>query len=270
MYRFPVDGLTIHSTLGFALSQVLDQEAPEGGEYVDDFARGMLAALTAGTLSLPHALLRDYKQAGLQDGDVMLLIHLLAFRDNEHNEFPAMEELEQRMSCSQDELVASMQRLMKQGWMSIEEAVEAGTDIQGERYNLHPVWGKLAAFAAAAEQTQQAILAAQTAQVEAAAAINREAGSWNEQIGRLFAEFQEEFARPLSPMECETISAWVDQDKYSEELIRAALREAVFAGKLHFRYIDRILLEWSRHQVSNAEEAMQFARKFRGGRQGNF
>lgn len=236
---------------------------------MNDFARGMLAALTAGTLSLPHALLRDYKQAGLQDRDVLLLIHLLAFRDNEHKEFPAMEELEQRMSCSQDELVASMQRLLKQGWMIIEEAVEAGTDIQGERYNLQPVWGKLAAFAASGHD-EQARLAAEAAQREVAATSGQEIGSWNEQIGRLFAEFQQEFARPLSPMECETISAWVDQDKYSEELIRAALREAVFAGKLHFRYIDRILLEWSRHQVRNAEEAMQFARKFRGGRQGNF
>ena len=49
-------------------------------------------------------------------------------------------------------------------------------------------------------------------------------------------------------MELETISGWVDADRYPDELILLALKEAVFAGKLHFRYIDRILLEWSRNR----------------------
>ena len=45
-----------------------------------------------------------------------------------------------------------------------------------------------------------------------------------------------------------------------------ALKEAVFAGKLHFRYIDRILIEWSRNRVTNTDEAKAHTQKFRGGR----
>lgn len=57
----------------------------------------------------------------------------------------------------------------------------------------------------------------------------------------------------------------MDQDRYPEELIRMALKEAVFAGKVHFRYIDRILLEWSRNRVRSAEDARAYTQKFRGG-----
>ena len=67
-------------------------------------------------------------------------------------------------------------------------------------------------------------------------------------------------------MECETISVWIDQDRYPEELILLALKEAVFAGKLHFRYIDRILLEWSRNRVRTPEDVRAYSQKFRGQR----
>jgi DNA replication protein len=81
----------------------------------------------------------------------------------------------------------------------------------------------------------------------------------------LFTVFENEFARPLTPMELETITAWLDKDKYKDELILAALKEAVFSGKLHFRYIDRILLEWTRNRVQTADQAKEYAQRFRGG-----
>ena len=43
----------------------------------------------------------------------------------------------------------------------------------------------------------------------------------------------------------------------------AALREAVFCGKLSCRYIDRILLEWQRNGIQTPEEAVEYSRKFR-------
>ncbi|WP_040951135.1 DnaD domain-containing protein, partial [Gorillibacterium massiliense] len=79
-----------------------------------------------------------------------------------------------------------------------------------------------------------------------------------------FVIFEKEFSRPLTPMELETITGWLDQDGYREELILAALKEAVFAGKLHFRYIDRILLEWQRNRILSAEQAKAHSQKFRG------
>lgn len=83
------------------------------------------------------------------------------------------------------------------------------------------------------------------------------------QEGLLYKRFEEEFCRPLSPIEAETLSMWIDQDHHSPELITAALREAVVSGKLNFRYIDRILFEWKRNGIQTIEQARVHGEKFR-------
>ena len=64
--------------------------------------------------------------------------------------------------------------------------------------------------------------------------------------GEIFSLFEQEFGRFLSPMECESITMWLDDDGHSVEIIRAALKEAVLAQKISLRYIDRILLNGKR------------------------
>ena len=46
-------------------------------------------------------------------------------------------------------------------------------------------------------------------------------------------------------MEYEIIKGWLN-DKFSEELIIAALKEAVYNGATNLRYIDKVLYEWNR------------------------
>ncbi|MEC1232721.1 DnaD domain-containing protein, partial [Bacillus paralicheniformis] len=79
----------------------------------------------------------------------------------------------------------------------------------------------------------------------------------------LYTVFEEEFARPLSPLECETLSIWLDQDHHDAQLIKQALKEAVISGKLNFRYIDRILFEWKKNGVSTVEQAANYSQRFR-------
>lgn len=59
----------------------------------------------------------------------------------------------------------------------------------------------------------------------------------------LFAKFEEEFGRPLSPMEYELINNWLDKGT-DEELIIEALKEAIYNGVKSLRYIEKILLNW--------------------------
>lgn len=81
--------------------------------------------------------------------------------------------------------------------------------------------------------------------------------------GSLFALFEQEFARPLSPIEYETITMWIDNDKHSPAIIKEALKEAVMSGKLNFRYIDRILFEWKKNGIKTIEQAREQGRNFR-------
>ncbi len=218
-----------------------------------------------GAASIPYTLLRSYRALKLSDTEAMLLLQLIAFRQLEQNEFPTIEQLQERIGSSSSVVGQAVQRLMKMGFVAIDEMYDPLTGVQSEKYNLAGLFQKLALYNATAEEAETAAASdgnpGSGGGVASFAAAPSPAGTSN-----LFVLFEQEFGRPLTPMEYETINGWLDQDQYAEELIRFALKESVFAGKLHFRYIDRILLEWSRNRVTNVEEARLHAQKFRTGR----
>lgn len=220
------------------------------------WGKGISFGLESGIVNVPFALLAHYRSLRLTDMEAMLLLQLLAFQQVERNDFPTMDQLERRMGTSPGELAPVIRRLMKEGWLSIDEAREESSGVHSEYYNLSGMYVKLGQHLA---EERSAVINEQKLEKESSGSQR------GEQERNLFVIFEKEFARPLSPMECETISGWVDQDGYLEELILLALKEAVFAGKVHFRYIDRILLEWSRNRVKTAEDAKAYTQKFRNG-----
>ncbi|CAM2795660.1 DnaD domain-containing protein [Paenibacillus sediminis] len=216
------------------------------------WAKGVSYGLDAGYAIIPYALLQHYKQLKLTDSEVMLLIQLISFKQVEFNEFPTLEEIQHRMGGTANSIAGLLQKLMKQGLISIDEEWDEAAQIQYERYNFSGLYQQLSGILAEEAKAKQ------SAKRNAKQSLQPESTERN-----LFSIFETEFGRPLSPMEFETISGWLDQDKYPEELILMALKEAVFAGKVHFRYIDRILLEWSRNRVKTAEDAKAYTQKFR-------
>jgi DnaD and phage-associated domain len=222
--------------------------------------------MNSGGVFIPSVLLRTYSSLGLEESDVLLLFQLMAFRDAEGVGFPTPEQLAERMGKPVTEVVYSIRKLMKDGMLTIEEDADPMTEIRSERYDWTS-WLLRAGQQAAAMKREAGAAASMAARQTASTSASAVEGGAVEPSGdNLFSVFEQEFGRPLSPMECETIAAWLDQDRYSDDIIRFALKEAVFAGKLHFRYIDRILLEWSRNRVTNADEARAHSQKFRGGR----
>jgi len=69
----------------------------------------------------------------------------------------------------------------------------------------------------------------------------------------IFSTFEQEFRRPLSGIEFEIIKAWLEK-MYSEELILAALKEAIYNGATNIRYIDTILHEWNKKGFKSKED----------------
>jgi DNA replication protein len=217
--------------------------------------RGMAAAMREGSVSVPSLLLKLYRAMKLSDMEAMLLIHLFQFKEKESNDFPTPEELQGRMSATYESVLRALQRLLKEEMLQIDGETDPVSGVLSERYNLSPLYRKLAA-AWIEDAKQSGASSQQAAKAAAAPAENSD----------IFTVFEKEFARPLTPMECETVSQWIDRDRYPEELILFALKEAVFAGVIHFRYIDRILLEWSRNRVQTPEQAREYTQKFRGAR----
>ncbi|MDQ6418184.1 DnaD domain protein [Paenibacillus sp. LHD-117] len=219
------------------------------------YAHGWSAAMGEGGVFLPNVLLRTAGSLGLTDSDVLLMLQLMSYAQAEYTDFPTMEQLAERMGTTPRTVGERISRLIKGGFLSIDDYVDGSSGMQSERYNWSGWFMKAAEQAA--EERREAKRSERQAPSEARA---------RKPASDLFSVFEQEFGRLLSPMECETISAWIDQDRYTEEIILFALKEAVFAGKLSLRYIDRILIEWARNRVTNADEARAHSEKFYGGR----
>lgn len=72
----------------------------------------------------------------------------------------------------------------------------------------------------------------------------------------LIKQFEEEFGKPLTPMELSMLREWKESNKYDDDIILKALKEAVKSNVLRFRYIDGILENWKKTGVKQrfAEE----------------
>jgi len=256
-------------------------------EQQRDFAAGLVTAMTDGGVSLPYVFLKYYHKMNLSDADAMLIIQLIAFREKEEKAFPTIEEIQSRMSTDGDTVIKMLQRLMKEQIIDIVEGSDPSSGMQVERYTLTPLWFKLAAIISK-EEAQSSLGGGSIDEGSDSNTVNRgltrESGTGmspvtslqastgqnradlkkNDQEDNLFYIFEQEFGRPLTPMEIDMINGWMDQDRYSDPLILAALKEAVFAGKVSFRYVDRILLDWNRNNIHTVEQARDHTQKFRG------
>jgi len=210
----------------------------------------ILQLLQEGATSVSNLLLKMYKRMSLADEEMMLIIHLLSFQQ-EGNRFPTLAELEERMSIGSVRLIQSLQKLLKEEWIAIDEYKDEQTGMRHEQYNLTPLYRKLYN----AWREQQGAMPGSTFS-EVAASLEMEP------VG-LYTRFEQAFGRPLSPIEVENIHMWTQQDGYQEDLILTALREAATVGKLHIRYIDRILLEWQKQQITSVEQARHYSLQFR-------
>ncbi len=220
------------------------------------YAQGMLEALHQPGMQLPFFVTRYYRQCGLNECEAMIVLQLMAFRA-QGNEFPLVQDMEKQMSVKANVIVQSLQKLLQIGYLLIDENVDEGSGIRSEGYNLTPLLLKMFELHAATQKQNKATTPT---------SIKKQPGGQapTVQDKSVHQMFEEEFGRLLSPMECETISKWLDEEQYAQALVLHALREAVFAGKLNFRYIDRILLEWQQHKVRTVEQAKEHAANFRG------
>lgn len=195
-----------------------------------------------GNVTISQLFFNSYKRLGMQDVDAMLVLHMLSFQEQQKR-FPTPAEFEERMHITANEVSATIQRLMQFGFLKIIQS-EDDRGVIFEEFSLMPLWDRLLDLAVMEEMKIE---------------------TKEEQLseGQVFQLFEQEFGRFLSPMECESISMWLDEDGHSPAIIRAALKEAVLAEKLSLRYIDRILFEWKKKNVKSLADVERQSKKFR-------
>jgi len=209
-------------------------------------------------LSIPSALLKYYKKLGLNEQEMMFYLHILNFQKTESKSFPSISDFVERMTADKSDIMKLIQRLVTSGYLKIEDKYDEITDIRYEIYNTKPLLDQLCDIWLQEEgwiHKLEAIYQDHNHNKKDTFS-SMELLKGLEEID-IFTVFEREFGRPLSPIECERIVKWVDEDQFSKELIIEALKQAVLIGKFSMMYIDRILFEWKKRNIRTIHDAHQ-------------
>lgn len=81
--------------------------------------------------------------------------------------------------------------------------------------------------------------------------------SLKENENGIFEFVEQNFGRTLSPIECEEISTWEDN-----ELTRYAIKQAVLRNKCGIKYISRVLYAYGRENIKTVQQAQEREREY--------
>lgn len=202
--------------------------------------------IDAGHTTLPSLLLMHYKNIGLTNDDLVMILQLKSFMDRGEG-FPNTEVLAKRLHLSKEEAFASLHQLINKKVLTIDTVTNDEGKAQ-DHISFDLLWEKLLVYVKQQELKEQE---------------TKEMIEAND----LYQLFESEFGRPLSAIEIQTLNMWIDEDQYKPELIQMALREAVLNQVYSLKYIDRILLSWEKKNIRTKEQVEREAKKHRENKQ---
>ncbi|MEW5899138.1 MAG: DnaD domain protein [Bacillota bacterium] len=211
-----------------------------------------------GTTSIPNLLLRYYTKIEITDEEMMVLVQLLRLRTEEKILFPPPEMLAECLAGGLERVERNLASLLEKEVITVTQYYDEaqGTILAG--YDFEPLFAKLS----------EAWACAKVKEIEKTRKVlgeREEKGIPEADLTRLTRCFEEEFGRPLSPMEVEQIRLWVRETDCA--LVLDALRRAVLIGKHNFKYIDGILLKWKKNNLRTLDAVAEYDRNFQDKRQ---
>lgn len=202
-----------------------------------------------GTTTFSNGLLAYYPQLKIDDAEMIVIIQLEMF-SQKGNFFPTDEQLAANTNLSVSEITALIQKLIEQNFLSIDQISDKSGKI-GNKYNLDQLYNQL-----------DLLLEDKIKSGNKKNGNNSSTSSVdNSPLTQLVRQFEIEFGRYLSPIEREEIASWLNVDHYDPVLIKMALREAVLAQAYSLKYVDRVLLNWQRHNLKTSSEVQKFLRR---------
>lgn len=180
-----------------------------------------MSVITMEALDFRYLLFEHYKKIGLNENEVMIILvidHLL----EQKNKFITADLLSLKMSLSTSEIDKILVKLINRNYL------EYITSKQSIKTSLEPLRKKLY------NEFQKTLAKEQEA---------NNSKIRNATLKNIYAIFEKELSRTLSPLEFSMISEWLNYG-YSEEMIINALKEALSKKRKSFRSIDKILLSW--------------------------
>ncbi|HEO3800015.1 TPA: DnaD domain-containing protein [Streptococcus agalactiae] len=188
----------------------------------------------SGQLTLPSALFFHFKSIFKTADD--FLVWQFFYLQNTTN---LSDLTPSRIATSLDKTVADINRsisnLTSQGLLDV-KTIELNHEIE-IIFDTRPVFAKLDKLF---EEDNQVIIDNKTAD--------------SNRLKDLVGDFERELGRLLSPFELEDLQKTLQEDQTDPDIVRAALREAVFNGKTSWNYINAILRNWRREGLTTLRQ----------------
>ena len=179
-------------------------------------------------MTIPRILFQNYKNIGLTDQELIILIYILNTSDIFNPK-----QISNDLNITLNEVMETMENLSSKGITKLE--LRKIGNVRNEYINLDGLYEKLAFKI-----------------------LNKE----EEKKTSIYDIFETEFGRTISPMEYEIINAWIENGT-SEETIILALKEATYNGVNNLRYIDKIISEWSKKGIKTREDVEKSRMNFK-------
>ena len=128
------------------------------------------------------------------------------------------EDIKNKIGLSEEEIVNNFSSLLNKKYIELDVSTNGG--VVTEKIKLDPLYDRLA--------------------------LN--SSNDNKNADDIYSLFENELGRTLSSFEFEMINNWLDRG-IDEDTIKKALKEAILNGVRNFKYIDKILYDWSKNDT---------------------
>ncbi|MGG5369077.1 DnaD domain protein [Enterococcus sp. AZ196] len=196
--------------------------------------------LTGGETTISNLLLQNYTKLGLNTNEFMLWLQLYAAHQG-GEDFPDLAAIAKNMGSTTENIYSVLNALVEKEFVTLETTPDENGR-QSDRYNLLPAFEKLNILKEQErfEAEEKNDLAAQK---------------------KMLRSFEQEFGRPLSPIEYQKIGYWLNDDQYSPALIELALQEAVLNQAYNFKYIETVLQSWEKKNIRSKAQVEEEQRR---------
>lgn len=184
-----------------------------------------------GNLVIPMYLLRNYKKFDLKMDEFIFLMYL--YNIGNKSIFDTSK-YSNDLDINNKDILKLVSVLVDKDYLKI-DSIKNDKNVREEVINLDGFYNKISIFMIDKKESNDS---------------------------NIFSDIEKEFGRTLSSIEYEIVKAWLDNN-ISEELIKLALKEAIYNGVFNLRYIDKILYEWSKKGIKNSKDVEKAKKKFK-------
>lgn len=205
-----------------------------------------LEILKEGYLTIPNIILKNYQKLGMNEEEFVLLLQIQSILESGYQTLN-FDKIASLMGKDSAQIYKMIHSLLEKKLLCLTPATnEKG--INYDQYSLDPLYKKIIGLKDQEEKTVE---------------TSRSSSSLTTKQ-TIFQKMEEEFGRPLTPIEIETVNDWLEQDHYSPQIIILALKEAVLSNVYNLKYIDKILLTWEKKGIKTASDVEREREKRRG------